>query len=114
MASVPPALAGALLWGAGVSLGFPVGLSAAADDPAMAAARVSVCSSIACTALLAGPSLIGFLGHELTVVHAVAAVAVLLAGAIRPLPVPSSAALPPCPSRGADSCEPKYQGETHS
>ena len=28
------ALGGAVLWGAGVSLGFPVGMSAGADDPA--------------------------------------------------------------------------------
>ena len=31
------AFAGALLWGLGASLGFPVGMSAAADDPARAA-----------------------------------------------------------------------------
>ena len=30
----PVAFAGVLLWGAGASLGFPVGMSAAADDPA--------------------------------------------------------------------------------
>jgi len=54
-----PALAGAVLWGLGAALGFPTGISAAADDPALAAARVSVVSSIAYTAFLAGPPLIG-------------------------------------------------------
>ena len=43
-----PALAfvGAVLWGAGLSLGFPVGMSAGADDPAHAASRVSVIASV--------------------------------------------------------------------
>ncbi len=36
---VAPAI---VLWGLGASLGFPVGISAAADDPRRAAARVSV------------------------------------------------------------------------
>ncbi|MEV6588731.1 MFS transporter [Streptomyces acidicola] len=113
--STPLALAGALLWGVGVSLGFPVGLSAAADDPAMAAARVSVCSSIAYAAFLAGPSLIGFLGHEVTVVRAVAAVApllavaVALAGVIHPQRIQQAADRAP-----AGTPEPKYQKETHS
>jgi MFS family permease len=88
--ATPLALFGALLWGAGVSLGFPVGLSAAADEPARAAARVSVCSSIGFTAFLAGPSLIGFLGNQFGVAHAVAgvipllAVAVLIAAVVHP------------------------------
>jgi hypothetical protein len=37
---------GVVVWGLGASLGFPVGMSAAADDPARAAARVSVVSTI--------------------------------------------------------------------
>ena len=37
-AVLPVAMVGAVLWGAGTALGFPVGMSAAADDPAMAAA----------------------------------------------------------------------------
>lgn len=117
--ATPLALAGALLWGAGVSLGFPVGLSAAADDPGMAAARVGVCSSIAYTAFLAGPSLVGFLGHELTVVRAVTSVAVLLvvavviAGTVRPVRVPRSADPSTAPSGVADLSEPKHEGEAH-
>ena len=87
------AFAGALLWGVGASLGFPVGMSAAADDPAKAAARVSVVATIGYCAFLAGPPLIGFLGDHITVLKALTAVAVLLAvataaaGALRPPPV---------------------------
>ena len=61
--SLPFVVLGALLWGAGASLGFPVGMSAAADDPHGAAVRVSVVSSIGYTAFLAGPPLIGLLAE---------------------------------------------------
>jgi predicted MFS family arabinose efflux permease len=85
------AFVGVVFWGIGASLGFPVGMSAASDDPARAAARVSVVASIGYCAFLSGPPLIGFLGDHLTVRTALLAVAVLLimamavAGAIRPL-----------------------------
>ncbi|GAA4591577.1 MFS transporter [Actinoplanes octamycinicus] len=62
--TVPLALAGALLWGVGASLGFPIGMSAAADDPVRAAMRVSVAGSIGYAAFLAGPPLIGFLAEH--------------------------------------------------
>jgi predicted MFS family arabinose efflux permease len=84
------AFIGAIMWGAGLSLGFPVGMSAGADQPEMAAPRVSVIASIGYCAFLAGPPLIGFVGDQLSVLTAVTAVAVLLAvaialaGAIRP------------------------------
>jgi MFS family permease len=89
--NTPMAFLGALFWGLGASLGFPVGMSAAADDPAKAAARVSVVASIGYCAFLGGPPLIGFLGDQFTVRKALLAVAVLLvvaisvAGAIRTL-----------------------------
>jgi fucose permease len=90
--SVAWVLAGALLWGIGASLGFPVGMSAAADDPAGAAARVGVVSSIAYTAFLAGPPLIGVLARHAGILHALfvvlgaLAVALLISPAARPLP----------------------------
>jgi len=90
--SVPVAFAGALLWGLGASLGFPVGMSAASDDPARAAPRVSVVAAIGYCAFLGGPPLIGFLGDHITVLKGLVAVAVLLgvaialAGAVKPLP----------------------------
>jgi MFS family permease len=74
----PLALIGAVLWGAGASLGFPVGMSAAADDPAAAASRVSVVASIGYFAFLGGPPLIGFLGDHISVLRALVAVAVML------------------------------------
>jgi predicted MFS family arabinose efflux permease len=77
--STATAFAGALLWGLGASLGFPVGMSAAADEQSMAPARVSVVASIGYCAFLGGPPLIGFLGDHLTVLRALTAVAVLLA-----------------------------------
>jgi MFS family permease len=85
------ALGGAALWGVGAALGFPVGMSAAADDPVRAASRVGVVSAIAYTAFLAGPPLIGLLAervgilHALLVVLAALLVGLLAAGAARPL-----------------------------
>ncbi len=69
---------GILLWGLGASLGFPVGMSAAADDPARAAARVSVVSTIGYAAFLAGPPLLGWLGDHVGTLEALLAVAVLM------------------------------------
>jgi len=89
--STPIALVGALFWGVGASLGFPVGMSAAADDPARAAARVSVVSSIGYTAFLAGPPLIGVLAQldgilqALFVVVGALVLGLLVSGATRPL-----------------------------
>lgn len=72
------AVVGILLWGLGASLGFPVGMSAAADDPRRAAARVSVVSTIGYTAFLAGPPLVGFVGERSGTLQALLVVAVLL------------------------------------
>jgi MFS family permease len=89
--STPWAFVGAGLWGVGASLGFPVGMSAASDDPVASAGRVSVVASIGYCAFLGGPPLIGFLGsrfgtlHALLVVAGLLAMAALLAGALRPL-----------------------------
>jgi MFS family permease len=88
--STPVALGGAALWGIGASLGFPAGMSAAADDPARAAARVSVVSSVGYTAFLAGPPLIGLLAEHAGILHALFVVpgalvlALLASGAARP------------------------------
>ncbi|WP_377266935.1 MFS transporter [Peterkaempfera sp. SMS 1(5)a] len=74
----PLAFAGTVLWGVGVSLGFPVGMSAGADEPRYAAGRVSVIASIGYCAFLAGPPSVGFLADHVTVLRALTAVAVLL------------------------------------
>jgi MFS family permease len=80
--ALPVAVAGAVLLGLGTSLGFPVGLSAAADDPAHAAGRVSTAASIGYTAFLAGPPVIGFLGDQVGVLRAISVSGVLLAAAL--------------------------------
>jgi MFS family permease len=87
------AAVGAALWGVGAALAFPMGMSAAADDPLHAAARVSVVSTIGYVAFLAGPPLLGYLG-DLTGIHLALlaigvpiVIALLLAGAAKPLPV---------------------------
>ena len=80
-------VAGIVLWGAGASLGFPVGMSAAADDPAHAAARVSVVSTIAYAAFLAGPPLLGFVADHVGTLHALLVVAVLIVPTALVVPV---------------------------
>lgn len=64
------AFVGAAIWGLGASLGFPVGMSAAADDPERASARMSVVATIGYTAFLAGPPLLGFLGDHVGMLRA--------------------------------------------
>jgi predicted MFS family arabinose efflux permease len=96
---LPLVLAGVVLWGLGASLGFPVGMSAAADDGTRAAGRVSVVSSIGYTAFFAGPPLVGLLAGSAGVLRALLVVLValvvgaLVAGAARPpAPAPGTAA----------------------
>jgi MFS family permease len=56
--------AGALLWRAGDALGFSLSLSAGSDDPAHAAARVGVVTSIGYGGFVCGPPLIGTLADR--------------------------------------------------
>jgi MFS family permease len=77
---------GTAVWGVGASLGFPVGMSASADDPARAAARMSVVATIGYTAFIAGPPLLGFLGDHFTVLRALMAVTVMVALAMLVIP----------------------------
>ncbi len=94
---LPLAVVGAVLLGLGASLGFPVGLSAAADDPRQAAGRVSVVAAVGYSAFLVGPPLIGLLGDRVGVLRALTAtgvlllVAFLLAGVTKPLEVEQTA-----------------------
>ncbi|TDN91015.1 MFS transporter [Microbacterium sp. BK668] len=89
--NVPLVFVGAALWGAGVSLGFPLGMSAAADDPAHAAARVSAAATIGYIAFLAGPPLLGLISENVGLLNTLY-ILVLLAiasgvasGAARPI-----------------------------
>jgi len=63
--SLPVAFVGVALWGAGASLGFPLGMSAAADDPTKAAASVSAAATIGYLAFLCGPPLLGWISHSI-------------------------------------------------
>ncbi len=89
--NVPLAFVGIVLWGMGASLGFPLGMSAAADDPAKAAARVAAASTIGYIAFLCGPPLLGFISshigllNTLFIVVGLVAASGLAAGAARPL-----------------------------
>jgi predicted MFS family arabinose efflux permease len=88
--TLPLAMVGAALWGLGVALGFPVGMSAAGDDSARAAARVSVVATLGYVAFLAGPPFIGFLGEQagtldaLTATGGLVALGLLVSGALQP------------------------------
>lgn len=81
---------GVLLWGLGSSLGFPVGMSAAADNPEGSAARVSAVATVAYGAFLIGPPVIGGIAEvtgilpALWVVVAFIAVSLLAAPATKP------------------------------
>lgn len=76
--SLVPVALGIVLWGLGASLGFPVGMSAAADDADRAAARVSVVSTVGYGAFLAGPPLLGHLGDRFGTLDVLLAVTALM------------------------------------
>ncbi|GED08838.1 MFS transporter [Cellulosimicrobium cellulans] len=92
------ALLGVVAWGMGAALGFPVGMSAASDDPARAAVRVSVVATIGYSAFFMGPPLIGFLAEHvgyrgaLLVIAIPVVVGLLVVGATRPLPTAAGSA----------------------
>jgi MFS family permease len=74
----PVAVVGIVLWGLGSALGFPVGMSAAADEPARAARRVSVVSTIGYGAFLAGPPLLGFVGDHVGTLDSLLVIAIAM------------------------------------
>jgi predicted MFS family arabinose efflux permease len=83
-------LVGVLLWAVGVSMGFPLGMSAAAESGPDPAARVSVVASIGYFANLAGPPVIGVLAQSVGLLNALWLIVVLFvaafaaAGSLRP------------------------------
>ncbi|MDG9673722.1 MFS transporter [Micromonospora sp. DH14] len=85
--SGPVAVVGVALWGLGASLGFPVGMSAAADDEAHAAVRVSVVAVIGYTAFLGGPPLLGLVGDQVGTLRALLVVPLLLLPTLLLVPV---------------------------
>lgn len=86
LAPTPLAFVGIAVWGIGASLGFPVGMSAAADDPARAAARLSVVSTIGYLAFIVGPPLLGMLGDHVGVLRSLLLVGALAGPALLAVP----------------------------
>ena len=83
-------LLGVLLWAVGVSMGFPLGMSAAAESGPDPAARVSVVASIGYFANLAGPPAVGVLAESVGLLNALWLLAAMfvaafaVAGVLRP------------------------------
>lgn len=81
---------GTIVWALGSCLGFPLGLSAAGDDPATASSRVAAVSLIGYVAFFAGPPLVGFIADStgilpaLTIIFAFIAIAIAASPAARP------------------------------
>ncbi len=90
--TTPLVFVGAALWGVGASLGFPLGMSAAGDDPARAAARVSAAATIGYIAFLAGPPALGLISEHIGLLNTLYIIVALIAasgffsGAAKPLP----------------------------
>ncbi|MEH7514166.1 MFS transporter [Gottfriedia acidiceleris] len=61
---------GIVFWGLGAAFGFPVGLSAAGDDPNRVAARVSAISTAGYLAFLVGPPFLGIIGEHIGLLRA--------------------------------------------
>jgi MFS family permease len=89
--NLPVAFIGIALWGAGASLGFPLGMSAAADDPKKAAASVSAAATIGYLAFLCGPPVLGWISHHigilptLWIIVGLIAMSGLASGAAKPI-----------------------------
>lgn len=75
--NLPVIVVGAVLWGLGSALGFPLGMSAAAEGK-NAAARVSAVAMIGYLAFLVGPPLIGILGDYVGLLNALYVVLILV------------------------------------
>ncbi|GAA0434736.1 MFS transporter [Leifsonia naganoensis] len=99
-------LVGVVLWAVGVSMGFPLGMSAAAEGGGNAAARVSVVASIGYIANLAGPPVLGLVAHSTGLLGALWLVVALMAAAFISAP-----ALRPRVARGAPAPAPVNSGE---
>lgn len=82
---------GALLWGVGIAIAFPLAMTAAGETPGRGPSAIATVATIAYTGFLVGPPLIGTfahaigLDHALWVVVALAAGMVALAGTARPV-----------------------------
>ncbi len=82
--------AGALLWGLGIAIAFPLAMSAAGETPGRGPAAIAMVATIAYTGFLVGPPLIGSIAHAtgldkaLWVVAGLTIAMFLLSGTARP------------------------------
>jgi MFS family permease len=74
-------LLGVVLWAVGVSLGFPLGVSAAAESGPDPAARINVVASLGYFANLAGPPAVGTLAQSAGLLNALWVIAALFVAA---------------------------------
>ena len=103
--NIPLVFVGAALWGMGVSLGFPLGMSAAADDPAKAAARVSAAATIGYVAFLAGPPVLGFVSEHIGLLNTLYILVVLIVASGLASPAARPAAGSSVGAGGADRAD---------
>jgi predicted MFS family arabinose efflux permease len=78
--SLPVAYAGALLWGLGISIAFPLAMSAAGETPGRGASAIATVATIAYAGFLVGPPLIGTVAHGSSLDRALWVVVLLTAG----------------------------------
>ncbi|MDO5719198.1 MAG: MFS transporter [Actinomycetaceae bacterium] len=67
---IAPAILAVALWAMGAALGFPIAASVLSKEPAMAAARMAVMSTLGYGAFLAGPPIIGYIAEYVGYRHA--------------------------------------------
>jgi MFS family permease len=96
-------LVGVLAWAVGVSMGFPLGMSAAAESGVDSAARVSVVASIGYAANLAGPPVIGAIAERVGLLDALWILVALFAAAFAAASALRSASTPPDTARSLPS-----------
>jgi MFS family permease len=78
--SLPAAYTGALLWGLGISIAFPLAMSAAGETPGRGASAIATVATIAYAGFLVGPPLLGSIAHETSLDVALWAVVLLAVG----------------------------------
>jgi MFS family permease len=88
--------AGALLWGLGIAIAFPLAMSAAGETPGRGPAAIAMVATIAYSGFLVGPPLIGTIAHVTGLDGALWVVVVLTAGML----LLSGTARPPRAVRG--------------
>jgi fucose permease len=74
------AYAGALLWGLGIAVAFPLAMSAAGETPGRGPSAIATVATIAYSGFLVGPPLIGTFAHDVGLDTALWVVVVLAAG----------------------------------